>query len=376
MLHYILILILATAHATTTGQKSVNYQTGMGIDILNCAGQEKNQLAKDMLLLLDLGVQWVRIETTMTAVTALPKPPMCPAPTTEFQHLNNIISGINGIGAHTLLNITGWHYPQSLAPQYKSWLKRLLAAIPKNIQAFEIGNEENQTNSAETPNADPDQHPYGWDFGIDDLANTDRSGNCPTDPVKLADIRAAVARYVTWLMDTEAIIHAERPQATVVIGAISSWQPNCWLTLLGEMQAYNHADAWAFHPYPYPSDAVTGANGELTLDNALQLVQSWAKQLPVWITEYGFSTNTNDIAVVKTEEDKATQIHSEYDLLKAQSSAPIFLWTARDWPTKSIDWAGDCTPGKCPAAVGGFGLFEWLHGKPIKLKAFQEFKSM
>ncbi|HEY4042900.1 MAG TPA: hypothetical protein VGM32_13795 [Rhodopila sp.] len=161
----------------------------------------------------------------------------------------------------------------------------MLAEAPENA-AFEVGNEENFSQSTEGyKGAPPGAYPYGWRFNASDFGTSDRVGVCPRDPAKAADLDRAVSSYDDWLTDTYAAIKAKRPQATVVIGGLSSWQAQCWTQKLGEHGAYRYADAIAYHPY-----GATPSEAAATLGVFQPIVKSWPKPLAVWITEFGFTT--------------------------------------------------------------------------------------
>ena len=302
-----------SSSAPYTG-KGVNYMTGLGMNILNCTGSDQAQISKDMVELRSLHVQWVRIETSMTAISGLPTSPACPPPVHEFDNLVNLINGIRSIGARPVVNILGWHYPPTFESAYRSWLNRLVETVPEGA-VFEIGNEENLSNKVESyPGHNPDEEPYGWDFDPRDLPAGDGVGACPADQAKRENLSAAVARYVAWLNDSHSVIKAASARSIVVLGGLSSWQPVCSLERLGALSAYQYADALGYHPYP--RHEVTPQVAANTLNDPLRIMNGWKKRLPIWVTEYGFSTNAGDVSYVNDEATKASDIASEYKLLR------------------------------------------------------------
>jgi hypothetical protein len=206
------------------------------MNVLNCNAGNAPQVARDAAQIKVSGAQWVRVETAMSAITGLPRPPLCAPPAHEFDRLTTLLSGIRGTGAQPLLNILGWHYPPSMRHEYSAWLTRLLVAAP-DLTAFEIGDEPNlSVHEISWPGASPDEEPYGWDFNAAWFSPYDGVGLCPSDPEQLAAFGRSVARFVTWIADSYELIKARRPAATVLIGGISSWRPACWLRELGRLR--------------------------------------------------------------------------------------------------------------------------------------------
>jgi hypothetical protein len=235
-----------------------------------------------------------------------------------------------------------------------------------------MGDEENLSFRQESyPGANPNLEPYGWDFSPGDFAKEDPVGACPTDPAGLADIDQAVGRYAAWLADSYAIIKARRPYATVLIGGISSYQARCWLQKLGEAGAFRHADAIGYHPYPKYQN--TPQDGAATIEEILDAMSLWDYALPIWITEYGFSTNNDSGGAVKNERIKADYLTEEFRLLAPFVQGPIIWYTARDYPTTSAGWVQQCPPHDCPGGIGGFGLFELRNGRLFIEPAYAAF---
>jgi hypothetical protein len=337
--------------------KGVNYLTGEGMDQLNCDAGNTHQVKLDRQQMRAIGVEWMRIETAQTAISGMPVPPTCPKPEHEFDRIITLAKAARAIGAHPLVNILAWHYPPSIRSSYAAWLNRLLDAIG-DIPAFEIGNEENLDYRTEGGGGvHPNNEPYGWDFHAGDFDANDFRGICPTDPAKLANLKAGVETYVAWLNDTSAIIRSRRPGALIVLGGLSSYQPDCWLKWLGQEKAYRAIDAIAYHPYP--RYAYTPQSAASTLRDVQRAVSHWPTEPPIWVTEFGFTTNANDGAQVPSEDVKAKYLTREFDLLRQQIAGPIIWWTARDYPLTAAQWRQDCAMNACPGSVGGYGLFDW-----------------
>jgi hypothetical protein len=251
------------------------------------------------------------------------------------------------------------------------------------VAAFEVGNEENLSQSTEGyKGAPPGGYPYGWRFNATDFGSSDRLGVCPKDLTKAGDLDRAVSSYVAWLADTYAAIKAKRPRASVVIGGLSSWQAQCWTQKLGQHGAYRYADAIAYHPYgATPSEAVA------TLDVFQPIVKSWPKHLDIWITEFGFTTGSGS-SHAATEQIKASDLDQTYRLLSVRVNSPVLYYTARDWPLTTAQWKQQCSyapcvldkpgsnPGNIPGTerdVSGSGLFEQIDGHLVQEPAEKAF---
>jgi len=248
---------LPDTDATAATGKGVNYRTGYGIQSLIANEQNLGQVALDFQQIGSLEAQWVRVETYMPqngvdATIDLP----------------NFIDAIEAAGMQPVLDILQWHYPASIRPSYQRWLKGLLNGAAHNVAVFELGNEPNLntygdfggTYDAQTgqytqpyPGFDVEDQPYGWDIPeyLVDTGSTDPNeylGACPSGD--MSAYQAAVAEYVQFLSDSYQIIKEVKPNATVVMGGISSWQATCFLQMLGSLKAYLYADAIGWHPYP------------------------------------------------------------------------------------------------------------------------------
>jgi hypothetical protein len=376
-----LISLALSAEACAAPPLGVNYETGNGMDQLNCDSGNTAQIAADMAQLKSIGAKWVRIEASTTAESGLPTPPTCPK-LPRFQGLRNLLRGVEGAQARPLIVLLVDHYDSAARAPYHVWLEQLLAEAPESA-AFEVGNEENLSQSTEGyKGAPPGSYPYGWRFNASDFSSSDRTGVCPQDPTKAADLDRAVSSYVDWLADTYAVIKAKQPHATVIIGGLSSWQAQCWTLKLGQHGAYRHADAIAYHPY-----GATPSEAAATLDVFQQIVNSWPKPMAIWITEFGFTTQGGGSSVA-TEQVKARNLAETYHLLSIRVNGPILYYTARDWPLTTAQWKQYCAyapcvldkPGSNPGHIlgtdrdiSGSGLFEQLDKRLVQEPAEKAF---
>jgi hypothetical protein len=363
----------APGPVTPTG-KGVNYQTGNGMAVLAAAQSDSAQVARDLDQIAELHGTWVRIETYM---------PSADHPDTTA-NLPGLLDAITRRNLSPIVDILQWHYPATSADAYKTWLAGFVRGVARDVLVFEIGNEPNLNMYSESgggtdpttgafvpPYAgfDIELHPYGWDLPeqlVDPAPGSSDGmyvGACPQG-VDLTPYRSAVASYVQLLADSYAVIKAIRPSATVVLGGISSWQASCFLTTLGALHAYDHADALGWHAYPVGADgALTPQNGANTLDQIVEpIVTAWAKPLPIWITEYGFQSPNGFASVamgnaVADETAKANDLAQQYQLMRTEKAftGPIVMYSAVDAPVTAADWAAqDPSHGE-----GGFGLWEW-----------------
>ena len=362
--------------------KGLNYETGNGMNQLNCDSGNVKQIQADMQELTPLHLQWVRVEISMSSPSNLSCPKLPP-----FQGLKNMLAGIHSAGAKPLVDILASQYAPGLRGSYVAWLNMLLDEAPQ-VFDFEVGNEENESHSTEGYKGAPaGDYPYGWEFNVGDFAPNDLAGKCPaSNSAKNADLERAVSSYVEWLADTYATIKRKRPSATVIIGGLSSYQSECWLEKMGQHRIYDHADAIAYHTYGgNPADSVA------TLKYPQVAMKSWKKQLPVWITEFGFSTVAGSSGSVPNEQKKADYMTAEFNLLSAKVPGPILYYTARDLPLTTSQWKQQCSYSPCASDPGhskpghvqgtnydvsGAGLFEWLDGKVIQEPSYQNFATL
>lgn len=362
--------------------KGVNYETGNGMNQLNCDGGNIKQIQADMKELTALHLQWIRVEVSMSSVSQ----PSCPK-LPPFQGLKNMLTGIHTTGAKPLVDILASEYPASARETYLAWLNKLLDEMPE-VFDFEIGNEENLSHSTEGYKGAPKgDYPYGWEFAASDFASNDLVGKCPApNSAKNADLERGVSSYVDWLADTYATIKLKRPSARVIIGGLSSYQPQCWLEKMGQHKAYEHADAIAYHTY-----GATPAESVSTLKYLQTGMRGWKKQLPVWITEFGFTTVAGSAGSVPNEQRKADFMTAEFHLLAPKVAGPVIYYTARDFPLTIDQWKQQCSfspcvadaqhskPGHVPGTsydVSGSGVFEWLDGAVIQEPSYRNFAAL
>jgi hypothetical protein len=372
------------SQGSTFAGKGVNYETGNGMNQLNCDSGNVKQIQADMKELAALHLQWVRVEVSMSSPSTLSCPKLPP-----FQGLKNMLAGIRSTGAKPLVDILASEYSSGSRGSYVAWLNTLLDQTPA-VFDFEVGNEENLSYSTEGYKGAPQgDYPYGWEFNASDFAPNDLIGKCPApNSAKNADLERAVSSYVAWLTDTYTTIKRKRPAARVVIGGLSSYQPECWLEKMGQHQIYEHADAIAYHTY-----GNNPANSVATLNYAQAGMKSWKKKLPVWITEFGFSTAAGTSGSVPTEQQKAAYMTEEFNLLATKVPGPVIYYTARDFPLTTSQWKQQCSfssgscvsdrghskPGYIPGTnydVSGAGLFEWLDGKVVQEPAYRNFSTL
>lgn len=362
--------------------KGVNYETGNGMNQLNCDSGNVKQIQADMEELTALHLQWVRVEVSMISPSSLSCPKLPP-----FQGLKNILAGIRNTGAKPLVDILASQYAPGMRGSYIAWLNTLLDEAPE-VFDFEVGNEENLSHSTEGYKGAPKgDYPYGWEFNASDFASNDLAGKCPApNSAKNADLERAVSSYVEWLADTYATIKRKRPAAKVIIGGLSSYQPECWLEKMGQHRVYEHADAIAYHTYgDNPADSAA------TLKYPQVAMKSWKKGLPIWITEFGFTTVAGSAGSVPNEQKKADYMTAEFDLLAAKVSGPILYYTARDFPLTASQWKQQCSYSPCVSDPGhskpghvqgtnydvsGAGLFEWLDGKVVREPSYRNFATL
>jgi hypothetical protein len=100
-----------------------------------------------MAQLKSIGAKWVRIEASTTAGSGLPTSPACPK-LPPLQGLRNLLRGVESAQARPLIDLLVDHYHSAARAPYHTWLEQLLAEAPESA-AFEVGNEENLSQSTE-----------------------------------------------------------------------------------------------------------------------------------------------------------------------------------------------------------------------------------
>jgi hypothetical protein len=189
------ISLAPSAEARAAPPLGVNYETGNGMDQLNCDSGNTAQIAADMAQLKSIGAKWVRIEASTTSESGLSTSPACPK-LPPLQGLRNLLKGVESTQARPLIDLLVDHYDSAARAPYRAWLEQLLGEAPESA-AFEVGNEENLSRSTEGyKGAPPGGYPYGWRFNAADFGSSDRLGVCPKDLTKAADLDRAVSSYV------------------------------------------------------------------------------------------------------------------------------------------------------------------------------------
>jgi hypothetical protein len=332
----------AIAGALSPFSKGLNYATGWGNCAVQTAYTDGATAAKDIATIARAGARGVRIETPM---------PITPAPDScSSTDLTGIIGAIKAKSLTPLLNILSWCYtptasqgcynsatrqyePGAQRASYEAWLTNLVKT--SGVTAFEIGDEPNLNVSVQSfSGANPDDFPYGWNIPDADLdaKGVNPTGACPQGP-SLGYVEG-VASYVAFLQDSYNAIKAADPSAKVIIGGISSWHDECFIDQLANLGAFNYADAVAFHAYPQTLGPGNGNQGASSVKYLIAKLAAIKKYLPIWITEYGWSTATADKGAgyyAASEQQKAQNIKEEWSALRKLVSGPIILYTAIDY---------------------------------------------
>jgi hypothetical protein len=105
------------------------------------------------------------------------------------------------------------------------------------------------------------------------------------------------ASYVTLLRAAASAVRSNDAGAMVVLGGLST-NDDKWLSHVYAAGAKGSFDAVAVHPYPYPSDSGPDGqdNGHSTFTHLAEIRNVMLDNQdtrPVWITELGWSTHTN-----------------------------------------------------------------------------------
>ncbi|GEM_PF-1980476 len=356
--------VIAETSSVPSG-KGANYMTGYGIwTTRNIYRNGQAMMDADFTVCNQAGIDWLRVEFPVWPSKYYKDPNAFPA----VADLRSCLSLMRKHDIRPVLNLLQWHYAagnEKMRSQYKQWLSALVRELGSQVTYYEVGNEENLEISSETK--DPDGMPYAWDIPETRLGGSDPAGKYPSlQSAWWPRYEKGVRTFVAFLSDSHDAIKNANPDATVILGGISSWHSVCYLQELTRFKAYKYADAVGWHAYPLNSPP-TGADAASTVNYLKAEMLRWPAgktNMPIWITEFGFSTDKNDLAFKKSgphaESKKAEEIAEEWRYLRGKFAirTPIFIYTARDWPITAGDWKS-----KGP---GGFGLFE--RGNPY-LKA-------
>jgi hypothetical protein len=306
-------------------------------------------------------------------------------------NLKTAVTEMRKYGIKPLVDLAQWHYPytdQSKRREYKAWLEQAVKIMGDDVSAYEIGDEVNlPVENCPGCNADFEE-PGGWNYRMtperlkEFNSNTPPVGDCNCHNHAQPGYEIGVESYVEWLRDSYQTIKKANPNATVVAGALSDWQAMCFLRMFTVLRGYRYADAISWHPYPFYSalnPPPTAADSASSTAELQEIIANWPSpynNLPIWITEYGFSTSTSDGAMyvgnssLTGEQVKSQDIASEWHLLREQYriNTPIFLYAARDLPTSEAWWRQN--------GRGGFGIFErgnpWLTNNASNGKDLQD----
>jgi polysaccharide biosynthesis protein PslG len=183
----------------------------------------------------------------------------------------------------------------------------------------------------------------------------------------------SIAGYLSLLESAERAIHAEDPEAEIILGGMFGTPPdagesadNAWKYLRGMYEAEGARDLFdgvASHPYAANMGKVE-SQVELLHDEIVRAEDSGAG---LWVTELGWASSGPDHPLNRGPEGQAERLTEAFDLL---------LDHREDWNVESVTWYSwrDFTdPAPCDWC-GGSGLFaeDALDPKP-SWTAFTEF---
>ena len=218
-------------------------------------------LSSDANDLSELGVGWARVGAKK-----------------EYTMLDNVVLELNSKGVNVLINYQdadSSEYTEKKAKEDNAYLKDIVSRYKNIVKYWEIGNEAN--------------------------LNTDSNKGETLD------------NYAKRLKDAYNIIKTEDPGATVILGGISEYKAEDFVTAFKDIKvdgkpAYDFFDEVAFHPYGNnPTDAL---NRLTSFKTAMEKEWGEAGTKPIWITEIGFHAESGwDVSKtpgkVESEDKKA-----------------------------------------------------------------------
>lgn len=141
-----------------------------------------------------------------------------------------------------------------------------------------------------------------------------------------------VKAYAAMVKPAIAAIHANYPGVTVLIsgdymiyGGNNNGQQ--WLSALTPLVT---PDAWSIHPYPAPknlSPTNVADSPQDSVEGQIQLAESHAKNIPIWITELGWSTGTGSDQVTAAQQASYQQQAITYALNQSEIKK-YFIYSA------------------------------------------------
>lgn len=273
------------------GQAAVGGVRVVGMN--NHFAQQKGILEINMDLMSKAGVSWIRDEYSWTSVEKSKGVYTFPA------HLDNYVNAAKAKGMKVLLCLEygnpmydggGAPYTEIGRLAYANYVKAVIEHLRGKVDAVEIWNE------------------WSGNFGTGSIV-----GNSPM-------------YYAELLKVVYPIVKQAAPEVLVVAGATHN-EGTDWFKGMFEAGGYHYFDVLSYHPYNYPDDPETvSAKGSIEQNMLINsnLLKEYGGVKPIWLTEYGWPTGTNEAAV--TESQQAAYMVRTYTMGMAYGIEGIFWY--------------------------------------------------
>lgn len=178
-------------------------------------------------------------------------------------------------------------------------VKKLAERLKEKVQYYEIGNEPN--------------NPQFWE--IDTAASSDQ---------KAYD--QAVSDYTDHLKETATAVRSGNPDAVIFLGGLSDDGVERWLNAFITINGYEFVDGVSFHiKAANPTEMGQKIHA---LKVTLAKVADFAVK-PLWITDFGFTTDQDDTSVAKVsnEKTKADYVLQGFAAIRNEGLYGPIFWT-------------------------------------------------
>jgi hypothetical protein len=234
---------------------------------------DNDGIKSDQTNMLYAGVHWVRIWTDQSESLAA---------------LAQKVAMVTNIGLQPFIIFAKTNHTYGTPAEEAvtaAFLTNLVITFKGCVKYWEIGNEANLDSY--------------WDLG-------GRVGEGTSDTN--APFNVGVHNYVLHLQNCYNAVKAADPAATVILGGVSSYMDDAFMTRLAAEQAYNYFDEAAFHPYADTPDYVMVAMNQFK-----SYVNAWPSpkyNMPIWITEIGYHATPGFNPGMQTDNE---YVKGEYD---------------------------------------------------------------
>jgi hypothetical protein len=182
---------------------------------------------------------------------------------------------------------------------YRDSVKKLAARYIDKVQYYEVGNEPN--------------NPAFWN--IDTADSSDQKV-----------YEQSVADYIDHLKETVTAVKSGNPNAFIFLGGLSDEKVNRWLDAFMNQNGHTLVDGISIHIKAHDPTEMSQKVHALKVE--LGKVAEFAVK-PIWITDFGFTTNQKDTSVSRVidEKTKADYVLGGFAAVRNESLYGPVFWT-------------------------------------------------